>query len=201
MTSPRIAAIMLAAGQSRRMGVNKLLLEIDGARLIERAVDAALGSVARPVIVVLGHEADLIRDRLADRPVISVENPDYALGLSTSLKTGLAAVPAEADGAIICLGDMPGIDPDLINRLIAGFDPARRRVIVAPVHQGRRGNPVLWGRDFFPALRDITGDTGARELLAAHRSFMAEIPVDGDAALIDLDTPSEVSRWRERQRK
>src|SRR5579859_6110897 len=99
---PRIAAIVLAAGQSRRMGRNKLLIEIDGTALVERAVDAALASQASPVIVVLGHQADEITARLAGRPVVAVQNPDYAQGLSTSLKRGLAAVPADADGAVIC---------------------------------------------------------------------------------------------------
>jgi molybdenum cofactor cytidylyltransferase len=118
-----------------------------------------------------------------------VHNPDFVLGLGTSLKTGIAAVPAEADGAIVCLGDMPRIDADLINRLIAAFDPDRGALVVVPTFEGKRGNPVLWSRRFFPDLMAIEGDVGARHLIGRYGEAAVEVPVDGEAALLDVDTP------------
>ena len=194
---PRIAAIVLAAGQSRRMGRNKLLIELDGAALVERAVDAALASSAEPVIVVLGHQAAEIAQRLGDRRIVAVVNPDYALGLSTSLKRGLAAAPDDADGAIICLADMPGIGRMLIDRLVAAFNPLEGREIIVPVRQGKRGNPVLWSRRFFPELQNVTGDTGAKHVIGAYPEYLTEIEADDDGVLIDLDTPEALAAWRQ----
>jgi molybdenum cofactor cytidylyltransferase len=192
---PRIAAIVLAAGQSRRMGRNKLLIEIDGSAMVVRAVDAALASAAGPVIVVLGHQADAVRGLLAGRDVVLVENPDFAQGLSTSLKRGLAAVPATADGAVVCLADMPGIGRQLIDRLIAGFNPVEGREIILPTRNGKRGNPVLWGRRFFPELTSVTGDTGAKHLIGAYPEYLIEIEASDDAVLTDLDTPEALAAW------
>ncbi|HEY0836513.1 MAG TPA: molybdopterin-binding/glycosyltransferase family 2 protein, partial [Azospirillum sp.] len=122
--APRIAALVLAAGRSTRMGgPNKLLADLDGRALVARTVDAALASRARPVIVVTGHQRDEVTAALAGRPVQFVHNPDFAEGLSTSLRAGLAAVPADADGALVCLGDMPEVSGVVIDRLIAAYNP------------------------------------------------------------------------------
>jgi molybdenum cofactor cytidylyltransferase len=193
---PRIAAIVLAAGKSSRMGRNKLLIELDGKSLVEHTVDAALASQAAPVIVVLGHQRDDIIARLADRNVVLVENPDYAEGLSTSLKRGLAALPETVEGAIICLADMPGIGQQLLDRLIAAFNPVEGREIILPMRQGKRGNPVLWGRRFFAELQGIAGDTGARHLIGAWPEHVAEIEAPDDGVLIDLDTPEALAAWQ-----
>jgi molybdenum cofactor cytidylyltransferase len=195
---PRIAAIVLAAGQSRRMGRNKLLIEIDGAAMVERAVDAALASSAGPVITVLGHEAASIRARLNGRNVTLVENPDYEQGLSTSLKRGIAALPDNADGIIVCLADMPGIDARLIDRLIAAFNPVEGREIIAPSHNGKRGNPVLWGSRFLPELANVTGDSGAKHLLGVYPEYLVEIEGEDDGVLTDLDTPEALAAWQAR---
>ncbi len=117
-----------------------------------------------------------------------VHNPDFADGLSTSLKTGIAAVPAEADGAIVCLGDMPQVSAALIDSLIAAFDPERGALVVIPTIEGKRGNPVLWSRRFFPDLAAVEGDVGARHLIGGYAEAVAEVPVDA-AALTDVDTP------------
>jgi molybdenum cofactor cytidylyltransferase len=140
----RIAAIILAAGHSTRMGgPNKLLAEIGGRPLVRIAVDEALASSAQPVIVVTGHQREKVEAALEGLKVQRVHNPDFAEGLSTSLKTGLAAVPDNVDGAIVCLGDMPQVDAALINQLIAAFGPVKGALAVVPVFDGRRGNPVL----------------------------------------------------------
>jgi molybdenum cofactor cytidylyltransferase len=186
----RIAAVVLAAGRSTRMrGPNKLLAEIAGRPLVRIVVEEALASRARPVIVVAGHERPEVEKALAGLPVNLVYNPDFAQGLGTSVKAGIAAIPAEIDGAIVCLGDMPQVDAGLIDRLIAVFDPDRGALIVMPTVEGRRGNPVLWSRRFFPELMAIEGDVGARHFIGRYSEAVAEVPLAGTAALVDVDTP------------
>jgi len=189
-----VAAVVLAAGRSTRMGaVNKLIAEIGGKPLVRIAAEQALASRASPVIVVTGHERDKVEAALADLPVRVVHNPDYADGLGTSLKTGIAAVPADADGAIICLGDMPQVDARLIDKLLAAFDPEKGALVVVPSIEGRRGNPVVWSRRFFPDLMAVQGDIGARHIIASYVEAVVEVPVAGDAALTDVDTPESLS--------
>ncbi len=186
----KVAAIVLAAGRSTRMGgPNKLVAEIGGKPLIRIAAEQALASHASPVIVVTGHERERTEAALAGLDVRLVHNPDYALGLGTSVRTGIAAVPAESDGAIVCLGDMPQVDAALIDTLIAGFDPEKAGLIVVPTTDGARGNPVLWARRFFPELMALEGDVGARNLIGRYAEAVAEIPVEGRAAFTDVDTP------------
>jgi molybdenum cofactor cytidylyltransferase len=188
----RIAAIVLAAGRSTRMGSNKLVAEIKGEPLIRVAVEQALASRADPVIVVTGHERERVEKALADLKVRFVHNPDFADGLSTSLKVGLAAVPLEADGAIICLGDMPQVRAAMIDRLIAAFDPSRGALIVVPTIEGKRGNPVVWSRRFFPELAALEGDVGARHVIGTYGEALVEVPADR-TALVDIDTPEALS--------
>lgn len=186
----RVAGIVLAAGRSTRMGgPNKLLAEIGGRPLVRIAVEQALASRAQPVIVVTGHQRDKVAAALSGLDVVLVDNPDFAQGLSTSLKAGIAAVPDGIDGAIVCLGDMPQVDAGLIDRLVAAFDPAKGALIVVPSFAGKRGNPVVWARRFFADLSAIEGDVGARHLIAGYREAIVEVEVKDKAALIDVDTP------------
>jgi molybdenum cofactor cytidylyltransferase len=186
----QVAAIVLAAGRSTRMGgPNKLLAEISGKPLVRIAAEQALASRARPVIVVSGHERSRVEAALAGLPVRLVHNPDYADGLSTSLKAGLAAVPADVDGAIVCLGDMPQVSSALIDRLVCAFDPEFGALVVVPTIGGKRGNPVVWSRRFFADLARLEGDVGARHLIASYAEVVAEVPVEDAAALTDVDTP------------
>jgi molybdenum cofactor cytidylyltransferase len=186
----RIAAVVLAAGRSSRMGgPNKLLAEIAHRPLVRIAAEEALASRARPVIVVAGHQRREIEKVLAGLPLRIVHNPDFADGLGSSLKAGIAAVPADADGAVVCLGDMPQIDASLIDRLIAAFDPDRGALVIVPTFEGKRGNPVLWSRRFFSDLMAITGDVGARHLIGRHGEAVLEVPVEAKAVLTDIDTP------------
>jgi molybdenum cofactor cytidylyltransferase len=186
----RTAAIMLAAGRSTRMGgPNKLLASIAGKPLVRIAVEQALASRAEPVVVVTGHERGSVEAALSDLNVRLVHNPDYALGLSTSLKAGLGAVPDDVDSAIVCLGDMPQVTTALIDRLIATFDPKRNALVVVPTIGGKRGNPVVWSRQFFPDLMRLDGDVGARHLIGANADVVAEVSFEDAGALIDVDTP------------
>src|SRR3954469_18478430 len=186
----RIAAIVLAAGRSTRMGgPNKLLADIAHRPLVRIAAEEALASRAKPVIVVTGHQREQVETALAGLPVQLVHNPDFADGLGTSVKAGIAAVPADVDGAIVCLGDMPQVDAGLIDRLIAAFDPDQGALVVMPTFEGKRGNPVLWSRRFFPDLMAIDGDVGARYLIGRYSEAVVEVPLEGKAALVDVDTP------------
>jgi molybdenum cofactor cytidylyltransferase len=189
----RVAALVLAAGRSTRMGaVNKMLAEIGGKPLVRIAAEQAVASHAQPIIVVTGHEREKVEAALKSLPVRFVHNADYAEGLGTSLKAGIAAVPEESDAAIVCLGDMPQVDAALINRLIGEFDPERGALVVVPSIDGRRGNPVVWSRRFFHDLMAIQGDVGARHLIGNYAEAVVEVPVAGEAALTDVDTPESL---------
>jgi molybdenum cofactor cytidylyltransferase len=188
-----VAAIILAAGQGRRMGgPNKLLARFDGKPLIRRAAEAAIASQAARVIVVTGHKAAEMHAALDGLNVQLVHNPDYAEGLATSLRAGLAEVPADAAGALVILADMPGITAEILDRLIAAFRGRRGPAIVLATVEGKRGNPVLWSRDFFPELITVTGDTGARHILARHEEAVERIEI-GAAAGRDVDTPEALA--------
>jgi molybdenum cofactor cytidylyltransferase len=187
----KIAAVILAAGQSRRMGrQNKLLAPVDGKPLVAHMVDAVLGSRAGPVVVVTGHEEEVVRAALGERRVIWAHNPHFAEGLSTSLKAGLDALPEDADGVLVALGDMPRVKSAQIDRLIAAFNPLEGRGIVVPTVRSKRGNPVLFASRLIPALREVAGDVGGRHLLGEHADEVVEIEMEDDAALLDIDTPA-----------
>ena len=160
---------MLAAGRSSRMGAaNKLLTEVDGMPMVRRAVEAATASHARPVIVVTGNEQGKVQAALRGCKATFVHNPRFAEGMSTSLQAGLAALPANVDGALVCLGDMPLVTAAALDRLIAAFNPLEGRAICVPTWNGKRGNPVLWDRRFFAAMADLAGDVGAKHLIGEH---------------------------------
>jgi molybdenum cofactor cytidylyltransferase len=186
----RIAAVVLAAGRSRRMApLNKLLVaDTQGVAMVARVVDNVLASHARPVVVVTGHERDRVEEALANRPVLIAHAEDYAEGLSASLKAGLAALPPDAEGFLVCLGDMPLVAGPMLDRLIAAFDPEEGRAIVMPTFRGKQGNPMLWSREYLAEMLTITGDVGARHLVGKHADRMVEVEMADDAVLRDFDT-------------
>ncbi|MFO0749203.1 MAG: NTP transferase domain-containing protein [Myxococcota bacterium] len=201
---PRIAALVLAAGSSRRMGpTNKLLVPIDGRPMVVRAVDAVQGAASAAaigeVVVVTGHEAERVRAALAERAGAAgarlrfVHNDAHATGLASSLKAGVAALGAEVDGVLVCLGDMPWLRASTLTALVAagargdgeGGDGVG---IAVPTIEGKRGNPVVWGRRYFGEILALDGDMGAKELLARHRDEVAWVEVDDPGILLDVDT-------------
>ena len=190
--APRVGAVVLAAGLSRRAGgTNKLLATFGGTAMVTRTVDAVLAAPVRPVVVVLGHQESAVRAALAGREVTFTYNPRYTDGLSTSLRQGLDALrvadPA-ADGVLVCLGDMPLVRAAHMERLVSAFSPEDARAVCVPTHCGSQGNPVLWGRQFFDEIGGLSGDTGARQLIRAHPDSVAEVAMDDDAVLMDVDT-------------
>jgi molybdenum cofactor cytidylyltransferase len=195
---PRIGALLLAAGQSRRMGgPNKLLAELDGVPMVAHVARRLLASRARPVIAVLGNQAEAVDAALGKLPVERVRNPEFAGGLSTSLKRGIATLPSDLAGVIVCLGDMPLISGRHLDRLIAAFNPLEGRAIVVPTRRGKRGNPVLWSSRFFPEMAALAGDVGAKHLIGEHAELVAEVEMDDDAVLVDIDTPEALDALRQ----
>ncbi|WP_044560549.1 NTP transferase domain-containing protein [Azospirillum sp. B4] len=189
-----VATLVLAAGSARRMGTNKLLAPYAGQPLVRHAVAAALTANPGNVTVVLGHQAAQVRAALDGLDVGFVEATDHAQGLSASLKAGLAGVPTDCAGVLVCLGDMPRVTADIHRRLLARFAMGGGAIVV-PVSDGRRGNPVLWPTDLLPAMRSITGDQGARSLLATHAGRVVEVPAD-DGVHLDVDTPDALAALR-----
>lgn len=190
---PRIAALVLAAGRSTRMGErNKLLCEVDGVPLALRVANAACASRACQVMVVTGFEAERVEAALVGRPVSFTHNPDFAQGMATSLRRGLRALPADVDGVIVLLADMPGISAADIDRLLDSFDPAHPAILV-PEHGGRRGNPIVWPERYFAEMAALSGDTGARGLLERHAGNVRSVAVASAAIFADVDTPEALA--------
>ncbi len=199
---PVVDAILLAAGQSTRMGgPNKLLEPIAGTPMIRRVAAAVRSAAIRRLIVVTGHEAGRVRDALSGLDCAFVDNPDYPSGMGSSVAAGARAVfetPDPPDAAIVCLGDMPDIAPAMLDALIANYDPQAGRTIVAAASGGQRGHPVLWDRCFADDLASLGGDTGGRDILQEHAGQVVTVEMDDDAVLRDLDTPVAFDAYRDR---
>jgi molybdenum cofactor cytidylyltransferase len=164
-------------------------------------VRAGAASGAHPVVVVTGHEAERVAEALHALPVKLVHNPNFGEGLSTSLRAGLAALPSDADGALILLGDMPFIEAGDLKALIAALSAKGSQAICVPVCDGRRGNPVLWGAAYFPAMTQLSGDAGAKRLIGEHEAYVVEVPVSSNAIFTDLDTLEDLARVQTRVRE
>jgi len=190
----RIAGVVLAAGTSSRMGKNKLLLEFGGTSVLRRAVATAVEADLDPVLVVLGHESDRARAELADIPCTAVLNEEYAVGMNTSVKAGIAAVPPDAAGAVLILADMPLVDAAMLRALVD-----RYRASNAPLVVSRYGEvlapPILYGRELFAELRALDAAACGKRVVKQHRHEAIELrwPV---SALTDLDVPEDVERVR-----
>ncbi len=196
---PKIAGLLLAAGSSRRMGKeNKLLTDVDGTAMVTRVAKQITASQAEGLMVVTGHEKDQVELALKNYATGFVHNPDFADGLSTSLKTGLRALPDNIDGAIVCLGDMPLVKAEHIDQLIRAFDPVEGRSICVPVHGRKRGNPVVWSKRFITEILSVTGDIGARHLLEEHADQVIEVAIEQDGVLFDIDTPDRLVELKKR---
>jgi molybdenum cofactor cytidylyltransferase len=196
-----IAAIVLAAGASSRMGRPKLTLSMpDGRALVRVAVEQVLAASLDDVVVVLGGDADVVRAALAGLPIREVVNPRYAEGQSTSLRAGLDALRPGTTAALVALGDQPLPDPDVIGRLVAALRTTGCPIAV-PVYRNGRGNPVLFAALLFGELGAVTGDQGGRGVVARDPGRVAEVPVDAPMPA-DVDTPEdyEAARraWRPR---
>jgi molybdenum cofactor cytidylyltransferase len=196
----RVGAIVLAAGQSSRFraaggpDLTKLVAKLDGKPIVRRVVEAALATKARPVVVVTGYARDSVEAAVADLDVGVAFNPEFASGLASSLSVGLSATPRDVAGALVLLGDMPWIEPRLADALIDAFLAREGALAAVPLREGRRGNPVLLGRELFEAAMCLTGDEGARRLIGALSSGdLVEVEASDMGATFDVDTPDDLA--------
>jgi len=192
---PRICALLLAAGMSRRMGeINKLLVPVQGRPMVRTVVDQLLASQVDDVLVVTGHQADEVKAALGATQLHYIHNPEFDQGLSASLATGLAALPAQCQAVLVCLADMPELDSEQINALIRAYDPAQGALICVPTFAGKRGNPVLWDRLYFEEMAQVRGDVGARHLIGEHAQNVVEVPMSDRGVLFDVDSPQALNQ-------
>lgn len=184
-----LAGIILAAGMSTRFGTdNKLLIQYGGQAMVRWVAEAALATELDPVIVVTGHDRAEIQAALSGLDLIFAHNAEFSSGQAGSLKTGIAAIPKNCAGAMVLLGDMPDVGAEIINQLLHEFDDEAG--IVVPRHDGVRGNPVILGKENFAGLKKISGDKGARGLLAGDN--VRVVDVASRAVLRDIDTPESI---------
>ncbi len=186
----RVAAIVLAAGESRRFGQPKQLLPVGDKTMIQHVVDIVLDSPVEQVIVVLGCRAMEIGTSIADRPVQVVVNQEWKSGLSSSVRAGLAAVKPEVDAALFVLADQPGVTTEVIAKIIERYQETRAPIVV-PTHRGQRGNPVLFDRSLFAELMRVKGDQGGRQVIAEHEDELEEVEVQTEAIFADIDTADD----------
>ena len=193
-----ISAVILAAGESRRMGKqNKLLLPVGGEALLVKLVTSVCASDVGQVLVVIGHEAEKIRRELNEFPLNFVYNPNFSEGMTTSIKYGVKVVSHECDGLLICLGDMPFINTSEINKLIHAYVQNRikeKKLIVVPVFQGKRGNPVLFSSEFRNDILDHKKESGCKGVIRNNSESVMEIQMDNDNILLDVDTQEDFLR-------
>jgi molybdenum cofactor cytidylyltransferase len=191
--TPWVAGVLLAAGTSSRFGDrNKLLATHEGEPIVRRTAETLVASRLEPIVVVVGHEADRVREALGELPVETVHNPDYASGQASSVRTAITTLQArgEVDAAVIALGDMPFVDRTTIDALIAAYHDGAGDALAA-AHEGERGNPVLFDRRFFETLADVAGDTGGRDVLLNSDSA-ALVSVDDPGVHRDIDEPTDL---------
>lgn len=184
---PRISAILLAAGASKRFGGPKLLLPLGNSTILERSVDNLLGSKVSEVIVVIGYRAHEVGRVIADKPVKIVVNRFYRQGMSTSLRVGLGMVSKHATAIMIALADLPFIPTAAVDTLIEAFRHNNKGIIV-PLHDNRRGHPVIFSIKYQGELSQLTGDMGGREIIGRHSDDMLEVAVDSESIYRDIDT-------------
>lgn len=191
-----IIALLLAAGEAKRMGKNKLLLPLQGKPMVVLTLENLLASQVDEIIVVTGHEGARLEKELGPflegRPgrIKVVRNKDYQQGMSTSLKAGAEAAKGRADALLIMLGDQPFIGPELINRIIARFKTGRAKICL-PLFRGQPGHPVLFHGDYLSEMASLSGDVGARGIVESHPEDVVTIEVDSPEVLVDIDEESQ----------
>jgi molybdenum cofactor cytidylyltransferase len=196
--APAIAAVILAAGGSTRMGESKQLLPLGGKPMVRHTTEAVCAAGLDQVVVVVGARAEAVQQALDGLPVGFVLNEAWAEGMSTSLQAGLRALRPDIQAMLVVLADQPTLSPGLLRMLVQRY-LASGAAIVAPFYQGQRGNPVLFDRAIFPELLAVKGDQGGRELFARHRDKVERLETDDAAVVLDVDTRHDYEKVRERQ--
>jgi molybdenum cofactor cytidylyltransferase len=189
-----ISAILLAAGQSKRMGELKQLMPFGQSTIVEQAVNNLLGSAVDEVIVVVGYKAEDVTKALAAKPVKVVINPDYEQGMSTSIIAGLKSVHIRTQGIMLALGDQPLVDSQIINLLIEELYNHDKGIAV-PTYQGRRGHPIIFAIKYKEQLLELSGDMGGRQIIENHPDDVLEVAVDSEGIVADFDTTDDYQAY------
>lgn len=196
--SSRIGAVILAAGMSSRMGEAKQLLRLGENTLLGRVLENVRGSRANEIVLVLGHEAEAIQERLAIGNLKVVINEAYREGMATSLRAGLSALDPGVDAAFIVLADQPFVRPAIFDRLIDEYEKSEyqksKAQIAIPVYKGFRGNPVLLDRSVFAEVMALSGDVGCRAIFANHLEGIVNVPVEDVGILLDVDSKDDLEK-------
>jgi len=186
-----LSAIILAAGESKRMGKLKQLMPLGKSTLLEQAINNLLNSSVDETIVVVGHRAEEITRAIASRyPVKIMFNPDYQNGMSTSIIAGLKQVDPKSKAVMLALADQPLVESGTINQLIDAFNRHDKGIAV-PTHRNRRGNPVIFAVKYKAELLKLKGDIGGREIIKNHPDDVLEVPVDSESVISDIDTKDD----------
>jgi molybdenum cofactor cytidylyltransferase len=192
---PSVAAVILAAGRSSRFADGHKLLALHaGKPLLRHVAEAAIASMAAEVVVVTGDDADEISKAVAGLAVRLVHNPDFAAGQASSVRSGIEALRVSSEAAVVLLGDMPAVTAEVIDLVISAYRPAEGALVVVPTHLGKRGNPVLWSRRYFPVIAALNGDRGARSVLGMVRAAVVTVEA-GPSVLIDVDTVASLNAF------
>ncbi len=185
-----LSALLLAAGESKRMGKLKQLMPLGKSTIIEQAIDNLLSSAVNEVIVVVGHKAEEITKTIATKPIKIIVNPNYQEGMSTSIIAGLILVDPQAQAVMLALGDQPLVDSQTIKRLIAEFYNHDKGIAV-PTYKGKRGHPVIFAIKYKAELLELKGDIGGREIIEHHPEDILEVAVDSESIISDIDTEED----------
>lgn len=193
-----IVGVVLAAGESSRMGSPKALLRVDGQTFIERIISALQKTQASAIVIVLGHHVEEIRQKITHLPVTIVVNEDYRNGQLSSLQAAIRSLEGKnVDAILVHLVDHPFLNFALVEEMITRFYESKK-IIVVPLYKGRRGHPVLFSSKLFPELLAASLDVGAKEVVRAHAADMLEIETADEGVTVDIDTPEEYRRHVEK---
>ena len=193
----KIHAVILAGGQSKRMGTNnKLVLPINGKPMVAITAETIIASKANSVTVVTGFEHQKIKESIKTSNIEFIHNKDFRNGISSSVVTAIKSAPEDCSAILIGLGDMPKITVSHINKLIDAYNPLEGRAICVPTWKAKRGNPVLWSRRFFPEMLELKGDFGAKELMGKYAELVVEVEMNDNGIVMDIDTPEALEAFR-----
>lgn len=192
------SAILLAAGESRRMGpVNKLTLPVGGKPLLRRTAELVLGLRLREVVAVLGHEHETARDLLHGLPLQTVFNPHYRDGQMTSVHCGMAALQQSCDGVLVCLADLPLLEVEDLEMLMAAFADCPTSVLV-PTHRGARGNPIVLAYQHREGILAGDRNLGCKRLIEKNPDLVSTVEMTTDHVVFDLDTKEAYRQLQQR---
>jgi molybdenum cofactor cytidylyltransferase len=191
----RVGAVILAAGQSSRMGEPKQLLSLGGKTLLARTLENVRAARVTDIVLVLGFAAEIIAEQVADERVKVVVNEDYQQGMGVSLRTGLSALAPVTDAALIVLADQPFVRPQTLDEIIDRYQHSSAQIVV-PIYQGFRGNPVLLDRSVFHEVMALGGDIGCRAIFGNHVEGILKFDVDDIGILLDIDSKEDFAKFQ-----